>query len=201
MTAETITTTDALTTTAQPLNEFERATLARLSDAEIPWPQLRRLWQLAHSHGHQWAVAVSDDLPNADQHIAWSQRLIAEESFRAFPYNDEIDQGIAGICYPDAPDADGYISHTTGTGRLTWSVGADGHTHLVISRPTGWCLLANVRPWDAEAGESTILLTPCPVAFKQRHVDALFETLAAIVSPPRAAQAVAPLYAALATGR
>lgn len=134
---------------------------------------------LAAAYGHEWACWPEDRPATADEIHAY---VIARRHPDALP----------GITGPFAA-AEGVIRHTTGTGRLTWEVGEDGGTVLVVCRPGNISVLwaevlrsgKEVNVWrDQQPGHEP---------YYQRQVVALTEALAALVGEDRATTATTKL--------
>lgn len=97
---------------------------------------------LAGAHGHRWAslsnhpavAAALATAPRDDDHLD----LTALEAAFDAAEDDEDDRQFGGLGFA--------LSHTTGSGRLSWDVEADGVVTLAVSRPSlAW------QVWSAQS--------------------------------------------------
>lgn len=99
-------------------------------------PQFLALRTLAGAYGHGWAT--EPDMPKehpSGPECLWTQSLI-RECYEAIGQRDGWESWQFGISAPEeSKNNRGPVCHTTGSGRLTWQVDADGVIGLVISRP------------------------------------------------------------------
>lgn len=145
----------------------ERREALRPRTGERLWPaaQIAAAHAVASAHGHGWASAYTPD---------------------GAPVSLE---GIARVTFDDNPDWPGItpmagedgrtLVHVTGTGRLSWSVAADGGVTICVCRPRGTALTVRVRAGArtcaAEYGPATALLRHWTTA--QKAVRALSAVL------------------------
>ena len=147
----------------------------------IPAAQLQQAYKLARTFGHEWAETI--DLA-ASPH--WSVELIRETVRMMTLGNAESPGGII------APEYDGHnVHHTTGTGRLAWSVEPDGHVIFFVNRPQGRVLFSTVSP----DGQILVRRESDGIEIFQRHVWALAEALKALVDETGVEEALAPIMA------
>lgn len=94
--------------------------------------QYERARELGVLHGHLWAMAMPEKHP-VNYHLArpWTVALIEEIS----RIHNIGNKGPLGILAPDWDETGMALTHTTGTGRLTWSVYGDGSVVLSVARP------------------------------------------------------------------
>lgn len=137
-------------------------------------PQLAAAHALARAHGHLWATTLeAADLPATAEGIRAAVGAL---------HGDDI-----GIFYPEvnAYEYEGeptiaFIVHTTGSGRLRWTVNSDGDTEITVSRPGGDLFNFRVEfgsdcPVDVFVNDLT---DECGIG--QRHVDAAAKALSAL---------------------
>ena len=104
------------------------------------YSQLIRAHRLASAHGHAWANVVH--VPESGHPLGEGE--IDINDLAGMPTTDAASK-IAAASLDACPhwpgittpywDADGDISHETGTGRLSWLVQADGTTTISVRRP------------------------------------------------------------------
>jgi hypothetical protein len=150
--------------------------------------QGKRAYQLARAYGHLWASSareiVSRKHPATETEYEL-QNIVLDEIFENGVSIEEIESVSRSFQRPDLPagiegpwfDEDGNICHTTGTGRLAWTVYPDGAAMIEMFRPNieGAVLVAWVYTeggWDVSYARENILY--------ERHIDALAEALNAI---------------------
>lgn len=109
---------------ARKASHPERRTIMTDTAPTLTAPQALIAHALAAAHGHHWATALT-----ALEVIGMTSRQISDKACAV------LEPGIG--CAHDCPsiDADGYVEHTTMTGRLTWSIAPDGHTRIKVYRP------------------------------------------------------------------
>lgn len=129
--------------------------------------QLRRAWQLASAHGHEWAEALPQEDLDRRQ---WTVKTIEAATMLARRPGQ-----MPGIAAPTV-GMDGAISHQTVTGRLSWHVDLDGTVVLRVERPRGVVLVAWMRP----DGRLEVHRHHPDVPLHRRHVEALRYALRAL---------------------
>ena len=150
--------------------------------------QYLRALALARAFGHEWGYYASEaDEPASVEDI---QRLHDERCANVNPASEYEQRSAAGcgIMAPTESEPWRSLDHVTATGRLRWSIKADGDVLIDLHRPDHSKYL--VRLWVAGdragcAGIDTAL------SIHTRHVDALREALIALVPEELADAALA----------
>lgn len=136
--------------------------------------QLAAAHKLARWHGHLWATVLEvAELPTTADGIRAAVRAA---------HGDDI-----GIFYPDvqAYEYDGepavvFVTHTTGSGRLRWTVNSDGDTEITVSRPDGDLFNFCVNFGSDTPAFVFINDLAKETGIGQRHVDAAAKAISAL---------------------
>lgn len=149
----------------------------------ITYDQLRTAHRLATAHGHQWGGRKTDEIIDAgldaamrfaagDRHGDDLARYIAGmRDTGLLPVHPDVlarihetaaaDLGpCGGICGPTiVPGYEGHdtIVHTTGSGRLSWTVDDESGVTLTVSRPTGTCYAEALRVVSLDVTRDALL--------------------------------------------
>lgn len=138
-------------------------------DKALSGHQATTAWKLARSHGHLWAYLPEAEAANILTRDGWTEAL-----WGALNAAERLGSGlIGGIVAPSQHD--GVIRHTTGSGRLTWTVDRDGVVTLLVDRPSGPVLLVRI---GAEIDVRDL------GRYGGRHVEALRPALYALLPHP-----------------
>ena len=111
-------------------------------------------WKLAHYHAHQWATVTTTPPSSWDE--AWSLYDASCKGLQAW----QIGLSPSPV-------------HTTGTGRIKWSVGYNGTATITVNRPNGQILSFVVK-------NSTITDYYKSDTIYARHWDSILECLRAL---------------------
>lgn len=96
--------------------------------------QINALRRLAREFRHGWAVEPDMPVTHPVPGVLMTHDFI-RSCYMAIGLRDGWEAWQYGITSPDVPDYAGNVSHTTGTGRLSWQVSANGVVGIVVSRP------------------------------------------------------------------
>lgn len=141
----------------------------------IPASQMLRALSLSFVHGHAWAGATATIRPFA------AAGLITVEGLHAYAaWLDEHDHGVFGGIFEPVMVNNAFV-HTTGTGRLSWYIGAQS-ARLVVSRPGPTPVLEAVVTGAQEL--AVYRLNP-GTDVEARHLDTLVDALLCIDMPVR----------------
>lgn len=133
----------------------------------VPAAQLRAAHRLAAKFNHEWALAIYD---HVDRPEGWTIDEIVE-----------VTRSVRNVYLPpglECPEVgvDGVIHHTTGTGRLEWSIFPDGDVEIVVNRPQGHVLGATRK---ADGRFFVTRINPY-IPIYVRHVDILHKAFVAL---------------------
>ena len=160
--------------------------------------QISRAHKLARAFGHEWGNACSEEQLMA---------LIPDGGFSSLA--DVIDlirsitrvrRGMPEWAGIEAPTPVGFpvgfpgeIVHTSGSGRIEWTIFQNGETHIRIRRPGYTAIYAYVNDvggYSVSKGHSNDLGQAVEAVIEERHIDALYFALAAVVGDGAASSAV-----------
>lgn len=141
---------------------------------EITKPQYESSWKLAVAYSHYWATDVwslEDWYPGLTSEEI---RKKSEEAWKESPGYNMLPDGIMDPCMTN-----GYVTHTTGTGRTRWEVYHDGSAAVYIFRPEELLVLsAEIEP------DGQVTISRCNAEFTRiyyRHIFALGRAVRALV--------------------
>ncbi|MEI6478387.1 MAG: hypothetical protein WCO52_05375 [bacterium] len=157
----------------------------------IPAAQLQRAVVLAGAYGHEWG---SREL--LKEELGWDNPpAITAAEIQERVATARGDSQFSGISYPSMTGP-GEIVHTTGSGRLLWTVHPTGDVDFEVCRPGNEIVLtAKVFKKEGEYWDTVVV--EATGKFFIRHLEALFEAISkcAYHGGQQAFSACGPLWA------
>lgn len=163
---------------------------------DLPAPQFRSAWRLAHTYGHHWAWAVLCEVfpgehpaydgdrlrPQPELEAGVCSRLWSVESICAASeaHSPAITSAIMAPQAAEHVDGGLILSHTTLTGRMSWMVWPQGTVDFDLRRPGP---AGPMLAMEGAVGPHEIFARGVRNRWHLRHLRALEEAMLAAAGP------------------
>jgi len=127
----------------------------------VTFRQLNRALSLAEAHSHQWACEDAQKIIwDAEEASGDSTTVPAEVLTAVTQLALDTCGPVGGICSPHISEncfGRSIISHTTGSGRLSWRIDEGGEVELMVSRSAGSVFAEVIRAAKDDATRNALL--------------------------------------------